>query len=172
MSKIKNGSIVAINLNNNRTIFGRVIPCLASIIAVYSYTQPTDKIEELDIREIINSKVLFYCGLYRDLLNKKIFKVVGIAPFSDNEILDIPPFFRQGKIDIQNCKIFWLDGRERSAKPEECIGLGRSSVWPEKGLLKRIEDTLDGRKNPHVELNKVILSTDDPRATSNPTLLR
>lgn len=173
MSKVKEGSIVAINLSDNRTVFGRVVPSVATKIIVYSYVHPTDKMQELDnMQEIINSEILFYCGIYEDLLKKGTFKTIGTASFSEDEISRIPPFFKQDKSGIQKCKIFWIDGSERPAKPEECIGLERSSVWPEKGLQKRIEDALDGKKNPHVELNKVILNADDPRATSNPTLLR
>lgn len=172
MGKVKEGSIVAINLSDNRTVFGRLVPSIATIIAVYSYIHPTDKINDLDIRKILTSNILFYCGIYRDLLKKGIFKVVDIVPFSIQEVSDIPPFFLQSINDIQRCKVFWIDGREREAKPEECVGLEKSSVWDEKGLRKRIEDTLDGKKNPNVELNKVILSANDPRATSNPTLLR
>ena len=68
--------------------------------------------------------------------------------------------------------IFWLGGNQRKASPKECIGLEPSSVWEAQGLIQRIEDHYACRLNFHVELDKVILSKDDPRYLPPPQALR
>jgi hypothetical protein len=76
-------------------------------------------------------------------------------------------------MDINDCRIFWSDGREVIATPNKCIGMERSSVWDHQGIVQRIEDFIQGIKKTYVELNKVILSETDPRySPENPSLVR
>lgn len=169
--RFKAGSVVKIELSEGRLAFGRLLPGIASRISIFDFIA-SNKDEVPSISNITNEPILFYCGVYRDIITKGVFEIIGFKEFTEEEIKMIPPTFTQDMIDIKDCVIFWIDGRERAATPHECIGLERSSVWEADGLKKRIEDHYAGRKNPYVELNKPILSVEDPRYLPPPQALK
>ena len=166
-NKIKEGSILQLELSNNEIVFGRVYPDF--FIAVYDYKMAKNS-NQIDIPMIIQQPILFYCCVYKDVI-KKDFIAIGYKDLSGAEIEAMPPQFMQDKIDINKCWIFDLDGKEKMATPSECLGLERSSVWEAEGLIKRIEDHYGGRKNFTVEFQKPILSKDDPRYLAGPNLM-
>lgn len=169
--RFKEGSIVKIELSGNRLIFGRLLPGVASMIGVYDFiVDKNDTIPSIDT--IVSKNIFLYCGIYRDIINKGVFEIIGSKEFLETEQTKIPPSFLQDLVNIDDCVIFWPDGRERKATPQECIGLERSSVWEAEGLVQRIEDHYAGRRNFHVELDKVILSKEDPRYMPPPQALR
>ena len=168
--KFKEGAIVKIELPNNRLAFGRLLPGIASKIAIYNIVQQQGV--ETSIDEIVSKPVLFYCGIFKSIITKGIFEIIGIKPFGENEKSPMVPFFWQDIVDINNCIIYWNDGSERKVSSEECIGLERSSVWDETNIIQRIEDHFKGRKNVAVEHQKVILSKDDIRYMPPPLTLR
>ena len=169
--RFKEGSIVKIELSGDKLIFGRLLPGKASGICVYdSITSKNDPIRNADF--ILSRDIILYCGIYRDVITKGIFEIVDFKEFTEAERNKIKPFFSQDLVDIDDCMIFWLGGNERKASPKECIGLEPSSVWEAEGLIQRIEDHYACRLNFHVELDKVILSKDDPRYLSPPQALR
>ncbi len=158
--RFKEGSIVKIKLSGNRFIFGRLL--LGFRIGIYDLLIKSDT-EMPSIEYIIKSKIIFYVVIYRSIISKGIFEIVGFKELTQTEIDKIPPQFNQSLGNYEDCTIFYNDGKEYKAPPEECIGLERSAVWDEHSLVERIEDYYSGKKNFHVEHQKVILSADDPR---------
>jgi hypothetical protein len=166
--RIKDGAVVKINLSENRLIFGRLI---VGRIGIYDFVVPQS--EQLPEIEVIISKPTFlYCSVYNDVITKGVFEIIGFKELTKDEIDKIPAKFMQDLVNIDDCVIFWPDGRERRATPQECIDLERSSVWEAEGLVQRIEDHYAGKRNFHVELDKVILSKDDLRYMPPPQALR
>ena len=106
------------------------------------------------------------------MITKGLFEIIGFKELTEEEIENIPPKFTQDLVDINKCVIYYYDGREFKAKPEDCIGLESSSVWEAQGLVERIQDYYSGKRNYHVELMKPILSTNDPRYLPKPNELR
>ena len=167
----KAGAIVEIRFSDREKVFGRLLPGVASALAVYDLV--VDQGKNCEVSELKKAPVLFYCGLYRDLVIKGVFPIVDFWDFTLMEIHKLPYiFFLQDKVNIDDCIVFGAGKEERKVTPEECIGLERSSVWDEQGILKRISDHYSGRRNPLVELDKVILSKNDPRYLPPPGALR
>lgn len=169
--QFQEGDIVKIPLLNGRLAFGRLLPGVMSKISVFDFV--VDNENNLpSIETIISNPILFYCAIYKDIIAKGIFEIMGNKLLTAKEVQNIPPTFTQDLVNINDCTLFWDNGNERNATPKECIGLERSSVWDHMSLVQRIEDFYAGRKNIHVELNKVILSKDDPRYLPPPNVLR
>ena len=171
IQRYKAGAILKVALNKNKFIFARLLPGLASIVCVYDF-MVNENVDLPTIDEIVKKPILFCCGLYRTIITKRVFEIIGYKDFSEEEISSIPPSFTQKMVNINDCVIFWPTGGERIATPQECIGLERSAVWDEKSLIERIEDYYSGKKNYHVEQQKVILSKEDPRYLAPPQTLR
>jgi len=166
--RIENGAVVRINLSENRMVFARLI---SGRIAVYDYALfQSDPLPEIDT--IIQKNIILYCSVYDEVITKSIFEIIGFKELTDFELNSVPPKFTQDIVNIDDCSIFWPDGRRIKVMPKECVGLERSSVWEAEGVIQRIEDYYAGRKNYYVEAQKVILSKDDPRYLPPPQALR
>ena len=63
--------------------------------------------------------------------------------------------FMQRLGDYKKCTIFDSSGMERSATPEECVGLERASVWDAWHIEERLLDTFMGRPNQIEVRNRV-----------------
>ena len=158
--RFKEGSVVKIKLLENRVVFGRILPGFS--ISVYDSVINSNKAIP-SIEEIIINKIILNVCIYKTIITKGIFEIIGFKELTPTEINKIPPKFTQSLGNYQDCVIFYQDGREYKAKPEECIGLERSAVWDEHSLVDRIEDHYKKKKNFYVEYQKVILTADDPR---------
>ncbi len=157
--KYMDGTILKINLSENRIVFGRLLPNRIGIYDLVLYqTAPIPSVQE-----IIAHSIFLYCSVFKDVVTNGTFEMIGFQELVHEDITKIPPKFVQDIVNLNDCVIFWTDGRELKVAPEDCIGLEPSSAWDSKGLIARIEDHYAGRKNPHVELGKVILTNDDPR---------
>ncbi len=157
----KQGSIVKIKLPEGRLAFGRLLP--GYHIGVYDFIMMQDG-ELPSIESIISHPVFLYCGIYKDIITKGIFEIIGFKELTQPDLDAIPPSFTQSLGNMDDCEIYYYDGRARKASPEECINLERSSVWEAEGVINRIQSFYSGKKHPNVELQKVILlSKDDPR---------
>jgi len=167
----KAGAVVKIVFDKNRLIFGRLFSGVPPMIGVYDFFI-NENTELPSIDQIVRKPILYYCGLYRSIITNGVFEIIGFKEFKEKEIASIPALFTQDMININDCGIFWADGGERKATPQECIGLERSSVWYAEGIVQRIEDHYAGKKNFYVEHQKVILSKDDPRYLPPPQALR
>jgi hypothetical protein len=166
--KIQDGALVKINLQEKKIVFGRL---LKNRIAIYDFIfLDSGEIPNIDL--IINNPIIFYCSIYNDVITKGVFEIIGFKELAEEEIEKIPPKFTQDMVDINKCIIYLYDGREFIVNPKDCEGLERSSVWEAEGLVKRIQDHYTGKKNFHVEYQKVILSKNDPRYLPPPNALR
>lgn len=167
--KYRPGAFVKIDLPNNRLAFGRLLPGIASRMSVYDFIAfEMDTLSFIDL--IAEKNVLFSVGIYRDIITKGTFEIIGYKELSKDEIARIPPTFTQDLANITNCKLSRIGGEDLLAIPEECVGLERASVWEAAAVIQRIEDHYNNKKNFYVELNKVILSRDDPRYMAGPNL--
>jgi hypothetical protein len=97
------------------------------------------------------------------VITKGIFEIIGFKQLEQKDIDIMPPHFTQDMVNIEDCAIYYEDGRECKATPQECIALEGPLTWEAGSLIDRIQDHYAGKKNPYVELHKVILSKDDPR---------
>ena len=158
--RFKEGSIVKLKLSRNKFIFGRLLPGFR--ISIYDFLINSDK-DMSSIDKIIKSKILLTVGIYKTIVTKGIFEIVGFKELTQTEIDKIPPMFMQSLGNYEDCTIFYKNGIEHKVLPEDCIGLERSAVWDEHSLVERIEDYYNKKRNFHAELQKVILSADDPR---------
>jgi hypothetical protein len=156
----KEGSIVKIEISGSRLVFGRLLPGYR--IGIYDLI--TSEIDSLSsIESVIRAPIFLYCVIYKDVITKGVFQIIGFKELSAIDLEKIPPSFTQDLVNIDECVIFYYDGKEKKANPEDCINLERASIWEAKGLIQRIEDFYAGRRNPYLELDKVILSKNDPR---------
>jgi hypothetical protein len=158
--RFKEGSLVRIELTKARMVYGRLLP--GNHVCIYDGTF-VNEINFPPIQSLKEGKILFYARIFKDIISNGHFQIVGYEELTQSEIDDMPPHFYQDLFDIDNCMIYFQNGIERKVKPEECVGLEGPVVWEAEALIGRIEDFYAGRKNPYVELDKVILSTDDPR---------
>lgn len=166
----KEGAIVKIELANNKTAYGRLLPIYK--IGIYDFILEKNN-NDLSIAEIVNHRIIMYLGIYKQVVTRKEVEVIGYIPLSAEELAEIPDVFIQDKADFRKCTIYSRESKTgRDATPEECIGLEPFSIHPIKSLMARIEDYFAGRKNSDKELYKVILSEDDPRFLTAPHLLR
>lgn len=167
--QFKEGAIVKIGLSDDRIVFGRLLPGFH--IGVYDCVF-NKNYKFSFIEEVLNLKTLFYCVIYKNIIVNSFFEIIGFKELTSDELSAIPPSYNQDKVNITDCIIFYYDGRERKAIPQECVGLEKSSVWEAASLIERIEDLYAGKKNKYVELFKVILSKNDLRYLPPPQALR
>lgn len=156
--KLAEGAVLKIDISENRRVFARII---SSDIGLYNFCIKQDEVLP-NLNDIVSKDIFHYCSIYDSIIKKGLFQIIGIIPLTQKEIDKIPPKFHQD-IGSCNCKIFWNDGTEREALPEECIGLESAMVCDHDSLIKRIEDYFSGRKNFNIEHSKIILSENDPR---------
>lgn len=170
--KYKEGAIIKIDLEKIRKIgFGRLFN--GFVIGVYNYTLNNDK-PIPTIEKLTNNEFIFYETVYKKVIEKGDFEIIGYQQLTESEIESVPPKFTQDKVNINDCIIYYTADRlpQKKVTPEECIGLEISSVSDSIHLVRRMEDYFSGKKNPSVELNKVILSTDDIRYLPPPMTLK
>jgi len=166
--RIKDGAIVKIKLTDDRMVFARL---MVGKIAVYDFVaMQSNPIPETET--IIGNPVIFYSSVYNDVITKGLFEIIGFKALTRDEIDQVPPVFTQDLVNIDDCTISYQDGRQLKGTPDDCIGLERLSVWEASAVTKRIEDHYGGKRNFYVELDKPILSKDDPRYLPPPKALR
>jgi hypothetical protein len=150
------GSVLLLRLKNGKYSFARIIR--DNKICVYDIYSETDTLEDNGgIDGICSRPKLFFLGVYDDVITKGMFEIVGFKELSQKEINDEPPVFTQDILNIDDCTLYYPDGRIVSARKEECIGYGTFSVWEGEGVLDRIVDYYEGRYNFYTENSKVRL---------------
>ncbi|MFL5787366.1 MAG: Imm26 family immunity protein [Flavisolibacter sp.] len=167
--KFKEGAIVKIKLSNNQVVFGRLLPGFH--VGIYDWVVKQDE-NIPDIASITVHSIFLYVRIFKDVVVKGIFEIIGFKELSSSDINDMPPHFKQNQSNFEECKIYYEDGKEIKATPQECLGLEGPIVWDAASLVNRIQNYYQGKKNPYVELNKVILSESDPRYLTPPKALR
>lgn len=138
-SKQEPGAFVQVRLPDGTFGYGRVLE--PPNIAFYNYrtNEPSS-----DLRTIASQPVLFRLAVR--ILNSKNWQHIGKEELN-GEVAQPVVKYTQDIIDFRKCVIWDSVGNERTATPEECIGLERSAVWESHGVEERLLDTFLGRPN-------------------------
>lgn len=143
------GSFLRVPLPDGSFGFGRVVG--ATTVAFYNWRtdSPSVDLDELESKPVLFTQTVAQRGL------------AGWAVLGVRELVgDVArPFvtFMQDLADPQRCTISDSAGMRRSASPEECIGLEKSSVWEAHHIEQRLLDALEGRENEDERLMRVRL---------------
>lgn len=145
----KPGSFLRIPLADGSFGYGRVLKLPHD--AYYNYrTEAPDS----DVDRIASKPILFKISVRH--MDERAWELIGWRKLEEQFSQPIVQFM-QDIGNFRDCLIFDTAGDERSAEPQECIGLERASVWEEVGVEKRLLDTFMGRPNDTVERHKVRL---------------
>lgn len=104
------------------------------------------------LEEIASNPILFTVGVHKSVLDR--WDVIGIMPLEEQMQRPFLQFW-QDINNYRNCRIFDVEGNERTATPDECEGLERWAVWEAGHIEERVLDTLMGRPSKWTEQMKV-----------------
>jgi hypothetical protein len=149
------GAFLAIRLNDGSFAYGRLLEF--PFAAFYDFRS---KWVISDLNEIAAKPLLFTLAVHESALDT--WEIIGKLPLEDSLKRPVVQFM-QDILDHTRCRIVDSEGNERSAKPEECLGLERAAVWEAPHVERRLLDTFLDRPNRSVEGAKVRLS-DIPKA--------
>jgi hypothetical protein len=145
----KPGAFVRIRLPDGSFGYGRLLA--PPDVAFYDYrtSEPESDLETIGSKSTLFDQSVMTSGLKRwDYLGEKPLEAALASPVVR---------FMQDLADFRKCTIVDSAGNQRSATPEECIGIERSAVWDARQLEKRLLDTLLGHPNSHEMHSRVRL---------------
>jgi hypothetical protein len=145
----KPGSFLRTPLADGSFGYGRVLKLPHD--AYYNYRTETP---DSDLDRIAAKPTLFKISVRH--MGERGWELIGWRKLEEQFSQPIVQFM-QDRGNFRDCLIFDTAGNERSAEPQECIGLERASVWEELGVEERLLDTFMGRPNDTVERHKVRL---------------
>ena len=145
----KPGSFLRIPLADGSFGYGRVLKLPHD--AYYNYRTETP---DSNLDRIGSKPILFKMAVRH--MDERGWEVIGWRKLEEQFSQPIVQFM-QDRGNLLDCLIFDTAGNERSAEPQECVGLERASVWEELGVEERLLDTFMGRPNDTVERHKVRL---------------
>jgi hypothetical protein len=143
------GSFLRVPLADGSFGYGRVLKLPHD--AYYDYRTHTP---DSDLERIASKPILFKIMVRH--MEERSWELIGWRKLEEQFSQPIV-HFKQDLGNFRRCTIFDTAGNERSAEPQECVGLERSSVWEELGVEERLLDTFMGRPNATVERHKVRL---------------
>lgn len=152
--KFEEGAFVRIPLEDGTFGYARQLPLPDFAFYDLRTVEPLSDLDTIERRAI-----LFKIGARED---RRRWIPLGTRPLS-GEVAEPVVQFHQEIGDYRKCTIFDTAGHERSAAPEECIGLERASIWEAHGVERRLLDTFEGRPNREVEHGRVRLEPEQPR---------
>jgi hypothetical protein len=119
--------------------YGRVLS--NPYVAFYNYrtTEPSSNLDEIGTKPVLFTQAVRLFGYDR-------WANIGYREL-EGEVAKPVVRFMQDLADFKKCTIFDLEGMERQATPEECIGLERAAVWDVHQIERRLLDTFMGRPN-------------------------
>ncbi len=134
------GTFVRIPLPDGTFGYGR------SLSAPYTafYAHRTEK-PSADLDEIEPAPILFIGCVTIRAASRWV--RIGVRKLTGDVAKPVVRFW-QDLVDPRNCVIYDSAGAERSATPEECVGLERASAWEEHHIEQRLTDWFMGRPNP------------------------
>lgn len=156
--KFRDGLLFRIDLGRYGYGYGRTI--LSSYVLIYNYF--TAKDSNLDIHSLIEKPILLNVCMDRYAITDGIFEIIGFVKVDEKEVKNYPPMFWQSQYDIEDCKIFYLDGREKEAKPEDCINIQSGGIYGPEHIIKRLIN-YKGGKGVLLEEDKVKLNGKDKK---------
>lgn len=135
----KPGSFLRIPLSDATYAYARELE--APFTAFYNHrtASPSN-----DLDEIANKPVLFRVAVR--MSDPTRWERIGTKPLEGAVAAPVVGFHQEIG-DFRKCVIFDNVGNERSATPEECIGLERDAVWNQEHIEERLLDTFMGRPN-------------------------
>ncbi|MDC0715109.1 immunity 26/phosphotriesterase HocA family protein [Stigmatella sp. ncwal1] len=145
----KPGSFLRIPLADGSFGYGRVLKLPHD--AYYNYRTET---LDSNLDRIASKPILFKLSVRH--MGEREWELIGWRKLEKQFSQPIVQFM-QDRGNFRDCLIFDTAGNERSAEPQECVGLERASVWEELGVEERLLDTFMGRPNDTVERHKVRL---------------
>ena len=145
----KPGSFLRIPLADGSFGYGRVLKLPHEAYYDYKTDTPDSALDR------IASKPVLFTVMGRHL-EARGWEIIGWTELEERFSQPIVQFM-QDIGNFRDCTIFDTVGNERSAEPQECIGLERSAVWEEVGIEQRLLDSFMGRPNASVERLKVRL---------------
>jgi hypothetical protein len=154
--KYKEGSCFLINLCDSSHCFGRIVKGLN--VCIYDYNSDissTNIAKELE--KVITLPVLFYDKLADGAIKKGEFEVVGHFEVSQEEVDAIPPVFTQDVLNIDDCILYYVDGRVIPCSKEDCIGLEKYGMSDSIHIIDRLEDYYVHKQSSVPESAKVRL---------------
>jgi len=134
------GTFLRIPLADGTFGYGRVLE--DSFYAFYDYRT---REPEFDLEAIASKPVLFSISVRRRPGSDKWESIGGRE--LDARVAQPVVQFMQDLADFRKCVIFDTAGRERSATPEECVGIERAAVWEPHHVEARLLDAFEGRQN-------------------------
>lgn len=141
------GAFVLIMLEDGTYSYGRVRN--DALVSFYNY----NTLEPVYDLELISSQpIIFSIWVHKSAFKK--WEYIGKLPLTEDLAKGIKRF-RQNIADHTKCLILDEEGYERKATQEECINLERSSVWEAEHVEERILDSIKGKPNRIVEMQKV-----------------
>ncbi|MBD1558045.1 hypothetical protein HC752_13985 [Vibrio sp. S9_S30] len=144
---INPGTVILIKLEGGKFAYG-----LVRHYSQVSYFKLLTDTPISDLRFITESEVLFSVTTCDTAFKK--WEKIGRVQLSC-EMNKLVAYFMQNESNLDKCFISDEDGREYHARPEDCIGLERASVWKSEHIEERILDEIAGRKNKIAERFKV-----------------
>ena len=145
------GNYFLIPLNNGKYQLGRIIQ--EPIMVIYDKQFISDI--KVNLSNTENLSILFALPIAKGCITSGVFTIVGNKTVEKDEIEKLPPQFDQDLIDFNDCTLVYLDGREVSVSPIDCIGLEALGSWDAEHVIERIENYYDGIPNVSFELSKV-----------------
>ncbi|RAJ76825.1 hypothetical protein CLV59_108346 [Chitinophaga dinghuensis] len=85
--------------------------------------------------------------------------MIGSATLSEEEMQRKIVFFRQGLLNLNDCWLVNLDGRETKVAPQDCIDVERLAVWDFEQVEERLRNLYMNKKDLLFEHMKVKFST-------------
>jgi hypothetical protein len=142
------GTILRIPLKDGSYGYGQTLEF--PYVAFYDFRSeaPLDAVDE-----IIAKPVAFTVAVHKSAL--QTWNAIGRR--TPDRSLQPPTQFMQRIGDPANCTIVDPGGNERPARPEECVGLERVSIWEPSHVEDRLLDMFMQRPNKWVEQLKVKL---------------
>jgi hypothetical protein len=138
-SKHEPGRFLRIRLSDATYAYAREVEAPFTAFYDHRTASPSN-----DLDEIANKPVLFTVAVR--LSEPTRWEPIGIRPLEGAVAAPVVGFHQEIG-DFRKCIIFDSAGNERTATPEECVGLERDAVWDQNHIEERLLDTFTGRPN-------------------------
>ncbi len=146
MTKTKEGDVVAIEMQDHRYAFGRVLK--NPLMAFYDFASD----EIIEMSKVILHPVAFKIWVMNSALTSKRWKVIGNILLDDS--LRAPAvFFKQDAIN--KSLYIYSEGSKRPASLEECKMLEAAAIWSAEHVEDRLFDHFHGQPNRWVNSLKI-----------------
>lgn len=150
----KIGHIFVIPLSDDYIVFGRIFTI--SRIGIYHLRIKKEDIDKYSLENIVKEPIFIYTSIYRQVISKGEFTVIGNLPITSDEINRMPPFFLQKLMREHECTLAY-SGYDLSTDPYGCIGYPNSAVYDSECIIDRVESYFMCKKNFWTEIENVIL---------------